>query len=771
MNPDYNLSAEFSSGQFSEPDRGGEFGHLASILDRYDMALLRRVADELLRSRLQRGREELISSMSQTVANPVVIDRRLRDLTAPQKGVLALLGLVRRDRWELITILELLSALGANDGLSDVRQLFESGLLYPDVPVNGRLLRSFRQWLATAARQKRLVLVPPEAAARAAQHQDFQLADLPLAPSSANAASVHEADGLDWFLRLGILWQRVHEAPLRLTQQGEFFKKDDERLRADCLLAEGAGDEMAKVPQPAHALVAIALAAGLLRHEAGQIVAGEWPAAWDGELADAIGHIWSLLPQVQAWNEADGWRGLGASAAPYASARLLALALLARLPRDAWVRPESIGAWLAQRHCFWRGKGKPAANGISKDARRLHWSSALNAHPAVTWARAFLLGPAYQLRLVQAAPATAGDSHADSGSTTAKADSDGRWWVRLSALGRTVLGLEGPPSLPAFPRTLLVQPNLEILAYRQGLTPGLISALSRFAAWQTLGAACTLRLEPASVYRGLECGYGMEQTVGILAQHGVRELPSGVRESLRTWANKRDRLTVYSAATLLEFAAAEDLEAAVNRGLAGVRIADRLVLIADESAIEFRNFRLTGTRDYALPPGKCVEIEPDGVTLVVDPVRSDLLLETEMNRFATPMPHQNGADRRAYRVTPVSLAASVAPRMSLFALEEWFLHRTGQALSPAIRLLLSSAESPPLELRRLLVIETPTSQLADGLLQWPESRDLIQERLGPRALAIEDHNVDALRSKLDELRLSLQNGSNGHAPSNPAAET
>ena len=51
-------------------------------------------------------------------------------------------------------------------------------------------------------------------------------------------------------------------------------------------------------------------------------------------------------------------------------------------------------------------------------------------------------------------------------------EADGSHRVRLSGTGRWLLGLGEPPvPPPVFPRTLLVQPNLEILAYRQGLTP------------------------------------------------------------------------------------------------------------------------------------------------------------------------------------------------------------------------------------------------------------------------------------------------------------
>src|SRR5256885_3884213 len=51
-------------------------------------------------------------------------------------------------------------------------------------------------------------------------------------------------------------------------------------------------------------------------------------------------------------------------------------------------------------------------------------------------------------------------------------DDAGKWLVRLSPTGRGLLGLGDAPSAPpAYPQTLMVQPNLEIIAYRHGFTP------------------------------------------------------------------------------------------------------------------------------------------------------------------------------------------------------------------------------------------------------------------------------------------------------------
>jgi len=55
----------------------------------------------------------------------------------------------------------------------------------------------------------------------------------------------------------------------------------------------------------------------------------------------------------------------------------------------------------------------------------------------------------------------------------------------------------------------------------------------------------------------LESGLSFEDILQTLEQHGMRSLPPAVQESLRTWANKRERISVYPAATLFEFGAVE----------------------------------------------------------------------------------------------------------------------------------------------------------------------------------------------------------------------
>jgi hypothetical protein len=301
-----------------------------------------------------------------------------------------------------------------------------------------------------------------------------------------------------------------------------------------------------------------------------------------------------------------------------------------------------------------------------------------------------------------------------------------------------------------------VQPNLEIVAYRQGLSPVIVAALSHFAAWKTIGPACTLQLEPGTVYRALEAGADYDTILQTLEQHNTRPLPPSVLESLRTWANKRERLQVYSAAALFEFNTPEHLHEALARGLSGSRISERLLLVPNEGLIDYRHFRLIGTRDYGLPPDQCVDVDSDGVTLTIDQARSDLLLETELSRFAEPLARSGLNGRRQYRLTPDSLLAGRERGVTMQLLEEWFVERTGRPLTPAARLLLTGPLLGPCEFSRPLVLHVETPGLADGLMQWPDTRLLIQSRLGPTALVVAEEHVPTLRELFRKLGLGLK---------------
>jgi hypothetical protein len=714
---------------------------LRQTLHCYDEGLLRQVADRLCKPRNHWPVDELIDRCLAAVGNPAVVDRRLKELDESGRGLLSLIGHSRQPRWQVGNLVELSVALGNSDGLQAVQTLFEAGLLYPELAPRSRI-KQFDHWLGKG--NSLWAYVHPATGARMLEF-DAHLPQCPgtVALSGSSRNQVHEADGLEWPLRLAVLWQQVAATPLRRTQQRNFFKRDLERLRNDPLLAGAAADHLGDLPDPGLLAVTLALAQGLIRDKNGELVASAIPSCWQEGLPFLLASLWAALLHLETWNSNHGWQPGETHGNPYPGAYLLTLLLLGNLPEERWANPDELARWVIDRHPFWKSAGTQECGGAHRRARAPVLSRSTT--PDAAGLTSFLLGLAYQLRLIQAAKGPEGD-----------------WVIRLSPMGRWILGLvDKPPASTTFPQTLLVQPNLEILVYRQGLTPDLIGQLSRFARWKTLGAACTLQLEPDTVYCALEAGDSFESIVQTLERHSMKAMPVPVVEALRTWSNKRDRISVYPAAALFEFSSTEDMQEAIARGLPAVLLGERLAAVANESAIDYRHFRLVGTRDYVLPPEKCVEIESDGVTLNIDLARSDLLLETEVARFAELLPGGDVNNRRRYRLTPASIAAGRVQGVNISILESWFWQRSGQALTSAARLLLTGPDSPPAELRRQLVLHVANEEIADGLEQWPATRGLIQQRLGPTAILVLEENVPALEEKLQTLGIKLQGEAKG----------
>jgi hypothetical protein len=723
--------------------------HLQRNLELYEEPLLRQVAARLIKPRNQWPADDLIKRMVEAAGNAAIVDRRLREAVPAGRQLLAMIDHSRRPCWHAGQLIELLAALGSDDPLAVLLSLLENGLLYLELagiasPVHEHApkyisrapqrCKAFTDWFTQATAGRLLICAHPSVSRRAATER-LPLPDLSRAASgrgepSANgqgvqrvdeaATVVREADGLEWLLRLAIVWQQVRAAPLRRTQQGDFFKRDQDRLRSDALLASQPADALMELPDPGLLAVSLALKQALLGEADGQLTASAFPRSWHDGLADALLGQWLALLEMDTWNASDGW-GSARTANPYPTAYLLALLLLGQVPPGRWCRAEAVVRWVEDHHPYVRpAQGRPRKKGDD-------FSAAL---------RGFLLGLAYPMRLIQAI-----------------ADGDGSWLVRLSRLGRWLLGQAEAPPLPCFPQTLLVQPNLEILVYRQGLTPDLLTRLTRFARWRTLGAACSMQLEPETVYAALEAEESFESILHTLQCYGIKPPPPAVIDSLRTWSQKRERITVYPVALILEFLNAGDLDAALARGVPAVRLGPQLAVLPQETDIDYRHFRLISNRDYTLPPERCVIVGEDGVTLSVDWNHSDLLLESELGRFAAEAETEGSV--RVFRLTPASVRRGRELGLTLEDLQGWFLCRCDQPLTAAARLLFSGPDTASAVSRLLSVVQVADFEVADGLLQWPATRGLVHERLGPTALVIAAENLPLLAERLKELGIRL----------------
>lgn len=676
-----------------------------NALARYAEPLLRTVADKLVRPRAKQPVEELVEKAAATTTNAPVIDRRIKDQPPAARKALALVGLSRQPRWKVGHLLTMLSALDHNDGFAPVQALLEAGLLFPELDADAPPVEDFATWLGREpfGTHNAVVFAHPGVAARA-RAEDLGLPDL---SGHEPPVSARQADGFEWPLRLAAVWQQVHGDPMRLTQGNTLFKRDLVRLQSDPVLAAPPVDQLTSVADPGVLALLWAKAAGLLADRDGTLEADAFPPAWDGALFPLLAELFAAMPQIEAWDPLAGYAPSDNGLSPTPTAGFLAL-LLAR----DFVTPEAVAEWLWSHHPSWARVIPPEA----KDK-------------GAAWARGYLLGVAYPLGLVEVSGA----------------------FVRLSPFGRhLLLGEPEPPVPPAFPQTLLVQPNAEVLAYRQGLTPALIAALSRFAGWKGIGPACTLELTPEQTYRGLESGLTLPMIVQTLNRHGTRPVPAGVADLLQRWTSKRERITVFSSAVLVEFQTPAELDAAVSRGVVTLRLTDRIGMTADGGEPSLSHLRLIGNRDYESRPQRCLTVGDDGVTLTVDTPQADLLLEAEIGYFAEALPIEPNGTRR-FRITPASLRRATESGRPLADIDHWFLERTGAPLCAAGRLLLLGAQLPPPRAVRLLVVKLPTVEIADGVVQWPGTRALVAERLGPLAVVVEEDRFAAFRAALAEV--------------------
>jgi hypothetical protein len=674
-----------------------------AALARYDEPLLRAVAARLFKPRSQWPPDELVTRAADTLANAPVIDRRLKELSPAPRQLLAAVGLSRHFDWPVGRLLALLGTLGHAEGLAPILTLLDAGLTVPVLPGEGKPLRSWEEWLGAAPTAAR-VFVPPPVADRAAREGT----GLPHLPGKKfDPKVVHVGDGLEWPLRLGVLWQQLRASPVRLTQAHALFKRDLTRLQEDGLLAAPLPDAPAEVPDLGVLVMHMGMAAGLLVPEHGELRAGPFPPAWPAGLLPALAELWAALPAVRHWDPQRGYF-LTEEGEPFPTVALAAMLLLAAQPAGLWTHPADVAEYLFPRHPSWSATLADASDG------------------GEGWIEAMFLGWALPMRLVEAAQ-----------------DGEG-WWVRLTGVGRHLLVGESAPDLSnPFARCLVVQPNADVIAYRQGLTPGLIEQLSRFADWKMIGPACTLGLSADGVYRGLESGLTAADVVTTLQQHSGHPVPANVLDLVRRWAGKRERIAVHTAATLLEFANPADLEAALARGLVAQKLTDRIGLANGE--VDYKHFRLTGNRDYEAKAQRCVTFAPDGVTFTVDLAAADLLLEAELARLAEPVP---GDGQRRFRITPAVAAAARDQGVTLSELDQWSTSRSGGPLAASARLLFAGSGGITGEVRRRLVLTLPSEAVTDGVCQWPETADLLEDRLGPTAVAVPEENAEELLARL-----------------------
>jgi Helicase conserved C-terminal domain len=696
---------------------------------------------------------------------PAAVKGLLERLSTPARIALSVFALSEATSLPLGGLVHGLRILGAGPSdLASVVRLLELGLLAVEAEVTRGPISDFATAFELAGVDRFLLRVHPAVrhAARTTQP------DHKLAASGRSIAQVREVDGMQPILALAALWQRVASEPLRRTQQNTLYKRDLERLASDSVLAAPIYDALAPLPDASTFWLALAQRVGLVLTD---------PAA--DRLIAAPADFWDEnalhLPQMiaTAWLGLETWLESGLTppgdaipALPYL--RVAALLALSTLGESEWIAVEDLADHFSALSPAWdqswlTSQPPRPVHFSRRDGRAAVGSAAPECPRGSGLLTTLLCGAAHTLGLVKAAE--------ERGS--------GRRVVQLAPLGRYVLALgPTPPPRPLFEQFLFVQPNFQVIAYRQGLTPQSAGALARFAWFSQIGAALELALTRESIVQGLSGGLTSESILQTLARHSQRPVPPNVIDAVTRWASRRERVVYYDSASLVEFASGADRDTALAfwphaGGAEPVIVGERFLLVEDEGTVPFDRLRLTSTRDYRRPPQICVTVEQDGVTLALDPTTADLLVDAELARFAELLhspqsarvqvrsqanSHAPSSPTRRYVVTAESLARGLKSGVNPLQLAAWFTERTGGGIPPAVGLLLAAAGPRRVRLsaRRTFVLNLGSAELLDGLMQHPATRRFVGERLGPVTAVVPDDHLPALKKALHELGFSFE---------------
>ncbi|MBI4750188.1 MAG: hypothetical protein HY774_17015 [Acidobacteria bacterium] len=377
---------------------------------------------------------------------------------------------------------------------------------------------------------------------------------------------------------------------------------------------------------------------------------------------------------------------------------------------------------------FWREKSleeKKRAIDEWKASHRKNWDS----HDEV-FIRQALYGPLFQLGVVE----FAGDD-----------DKPGQpGCFRLTEVGRVALARMYGQSVESSSTKFipqpdkpcwLIQPNFDVMVYLESASAEQLSLIERVGSRQHVDAStATYRLTRDATYQALESGLNIEGIIRQLQASSLKPMPEAVIRSMTDWASRRERLSVHLNAQVLEFESAQAREKALKSGqVTGEPIGDTFLLVT--SAVKNLSAFSVIAYEPALP--RCISVEDTGRILVHRDLR-DLLIVDQLSELAEPI----GTDQMEWHITEKSVRAAMKKGWTVSEILNQLHRRVNRNLPPVLNLAIQcwggAALPEPTTLKKQVVLQLPTHDLAEAIANSSHFMQFIGEQIGPRAFLIPD---------------------------------
>ena len=363
------------------------------------------------------------------------------------------------------------------------------------------------------------------------------------------------------------------------------------------------------------------------------------------------------------------------------------------------------------------------------------------------WIARAITGPLFHLGLVQLA-------HAPS-KRTALPD-----LFRLTDAGRSATcGLFRPeevhaalPSVQA-ERCWVVQPNFDVILYLESANPEQLSFIERVAERRQVGdATAVYRLTREATYRALESGVAAEELIGTLKDSSRHPLPDSIVRTLADWAARRERLSVYLNARILEFRSPAARDAALTAGqVQGTAVGERFVRVESLS----RGFRPRGTIAYEPELPKCLVVSETG-EIAIDQASRDVLIAGELAAYCEPTP----ANEYRWRVTRASIERAIErgwiAKEILSRLARRARHPLPPILACAIRAWSGGRTAPgPLSVPTVPVLQVTDRDVAEAISESELFQPYLLGRLGVHTFLVKPDWATELIVTLGELGFAV----------------
>jgi hypothetical protein len=330
--------------------------------------------------------------------------------------------------------------------------------------------------------------------------------------------------------------------------------------------------------------------------------------------------------------------------------------------------------------------------------------------------------------------------------------------VGLTDLGRAVLHPDRQANLPAKKPLQesnqlpwVVQPNFDVVAYLDHMTSAQLSFLERNAERVNAGEhVAQYRITRESVYRGLESGMSVQEVLASWQRGSGKDLPQNIAVEIREWANLRERLVLYRRADLAEYPNAEARQAAVERGIIGVPVGERFLLItAPLSKAQVKMFYTT--LDYSRPPQRSLIIEEDG-TVINNSEHSDLMLTARLDEWI----EADSAGNMYFTRESIHRAIKGGrPIALLFKLLE---ERIARIMPPIMQIALRAWSGEPLALSlgNVLVLYSPSPDISYAIQNSALLRPYLRGVLAPGYFLVRQEQAEELQTQLQKFGLDVQ---------------